>query len=47
MNWGNVGAWTGAVLSLVSAVGYFLAGDTRRALYFLFAFLITATVIWR
>jgi hypothetical protein len=47
MNYGAIGAWAGAVLSLVSAVGYFAAHDYRRALYFFFAFAITLTVIWR
>jgi hypothetical protein len=47
VNWGNVGAWAGAFLSLGSAVGYLIAKDYRRALYFLFAFGITLVVIWR
>lgn len=47
LNWGQIFAWTGALLSLGSAVGYALAHDYRKALYFLFAFAITVCVIWK
>jgi hypothetical protein len=47
LNWGQVGAWAGAFLSLGSAVGYTAAHDYRKALYFAFAFGITVVVIWR
>lgn len=47
MNYGNVIAWVGAALSLGASIGYFAAKDYRNALYFLFAFCITATVIWK
>ncbi len=47
MNWGNVIAWAGALLSLGSAVGYAFAHNWQKALYFLFAFCITVTVIWK
>jgi len=47
LNYGQLGAWAGAFLSLGSAVGYTVAHDYRKALYFLFAFCITVCVIWR
>jgi hypothetical protein len=47
LNYGQLGAWAGAFLSLGSAIGYLAARDYRRALYFLFAFCITVCVIWR
>jgi hypothetical protein len=47
LNWGEAGAWANAALSLASAVGYTLVHDWRRALYFLFAFAITVTIIWK
>ena len=47
VNWGEVSAWAGAALCLASAIGYAAAHDLRRALYYLFAFAITVTVIWR
>lgn len=47
VNWGVVGGWAGAVLSLISAIGYAYAKDWRHALYFFFAFCITVCVIWR
>lgn len=47
MNIGQISAWAGALLSLASAVGYLCAKDYRRALYFLFVFAITVTVIYK
>lgn len=47
MNWGQVIAWAGALLSLGSAVGYFVAKDYRKSMYFLFALCITVTVIYK
>ena len=47
MNWGQVIAWAGALLSLGASVGYFVAKDYRKALYFFFAFCITVTVIYK
>jgi len=46
MNWGTIIGWAGALLSLGSSIGYFCAKDYRRGFYFMFAFLITATVCW-
>ena len=31
VNWGDVGAWAGAMLSLGSAIGYAVAHDYRKA----------------
>jgi hypothetical protein len=47
MNWGQLGAWAGALLSLSSSIGYLFAGDIRRTLYFFFGFCITAVVAWK
>lgn len=47
LNWGQISAWTGAWLSLASAIGYAAAHDYRKALYFALAFAITVVVIWR
>ena len=47
VNWGNVGAWAGIVLSAISSVGYFFAGDVRRGLYFFFAVCITTCIVWK
>ena len=47
LNWGEVAAWAGIVLSLASALGYAAVHDVRRALYYLFAAAITLTVVWR
>ena len=47
VNWGVVGGWAGALLSLGSAIGYAFQRDWRHALYFAFAFAITVVVIWR
>lgn len=47
INWGVVGGWAGALLSLASAVGYAFQRDWRNALYFGFACAITVVVIWR
>ena len=47
LNWGEIGAWAGAGLCVVSAVGYAVAHDYRRALYYAFACAITVVVIWR
>jgi hypothetical protein len=47
INWGQVIAWAGALLSLGAAIGYAVAKDWRHALYFFFAFCITVCVIWR
>ena len=37
LNWGEIGAWAGAGLCIVSAIGYAVAHDYRRALYYAFA----------
>lgn len=47
MNWGQLAGWAGCGLSLLTAVGYALGKDWRRALYFFFAFCISLTVIWK
>ena len=47
INWGDAGAWAGAILALASAIGYAIAHDWRRALYFFFAACITLVVIWK
>lgn len=47
MNYGYAISWLGAALSLGAAIGYACAHDWRKALYFFFAFCITATVIWK
>ena len=47
MNWGNFVGWGGAIFSLGAAIGYAFAKDVRHALYFFFAFCITATVVWK
>jgi hypothetical protein len=47
MNLGTVAGWGGAGFSALTSIGYFIAGDIRRGLYFAFAFAITLTVIWR
>ena len=44
LNWGKMVAWGMVLLSLCASVGYLCAGDMRRALYWLFAACITATV---
>lgn len=46
VNLGEVGAWAGIALGVVSAIGYAFAHDYRRALYFSFGVAITLTVIW-
>jgi hypothetical protein len=45
MNYGTAISWVSVVLCVGSSVGYFCAGDVRRALYFFFAACITVTVI--
>ena len=47
VNWGNVGAWAGITLGLISAIGYAFAHDYRRALYFTLGAAITMTVVWK
>jgi len=47
INWGYVLGWAGAILSLATSIGYALQRDWRHALYFLFAFGIGVTIIWR
>ena len=47
INWGEVGAWAGIVLGVISAIGYAVAQDYRRALYYTFGVCITLCVIWR
>lgn len=44
MNWGKTLAEVNIVLNSGVAIGYVFAGDMRRALYWLFAAAITATV---
>ena len=47
LNWGQIIAWAGALLSLGAAIGYAFAKDWRHALYFLFAGCITIVVIYK
>ena len=44
MNWGRAIAFVQIALGLASAVGYWLAGDRRRAIYFFFGACITGSV---
>jgi hypothetical protein len=46
MNYGKVLAYTQVVLSIFASVGYALARDDRRALYWLFAAGIALCVTW-
>lgn len=43
---GPAAAWCGIGLSVTSSIGYFWNGDIRRGLYYVFAALITAVVVW-
>ena len=47
MNWGARISWASVVLCLASSVGYWVAKDYRRALYYFFAACITVVVIWQ
>lgn len=47
LNWGQIVAWSGVILSVGAAIGYAFAKDIRHALYFGFAAAITICVIWR
>jgi len=47
MNWGARIAWFSVVLCFGSCIGYAIAGDHRRALYYFFAACITATVTYQ
>jgi len=47
MNFGQLISWVGVLLNVGAAVGYCIARDYKRALYFFFAACITLTVIWR
>ena len=47
MNWGAIFAWAGIALSLGASIGYAFAHDWRRSLYYLFAALVTITVVWK
>lgn len=46
MSPGPILAWCMALMSAGASIGYFYAGDIRRALYWLFALGITAVVTW-
>ena len=45
MNYGTLISWISVGLCAASSIGYYCAGDVRRALYFFFAGCITVTVI--
>lgn len=45
-NLGQISGWTMTFMCIVTAFGYALARDWRRALYFLFAAAINATVVF-
>jgi hypothetical protein len=47
INWGELAAWGGIVFGLVTSVGYLIAHDYRRALYFFLGAAIGATITWR
>jgi hypothetical protein len=47
MNWGAAIAWAGIALNFGASVGYTVAADYRRALYFFFGACIAAVVTWR
>jgi hypothetical protein len=47
INWGYTFGWAGALLALATSIGYAFQRDWRQCIYFLFAFGITVTVIWR
>ena len=44
--WGKTITWAGIALGIGASIGYLLAGDHRRALYFFLGACITATVAW-
>lgn len=44
INWGKVFAWVLIVLMLACALGYALAKDYRKALYWFFAACVSVTV---
>jgi hypothetical protein len=47
LNWGQIVAVLGILLSVGVAIGYAVAKDWRHALYFAFAAAITICVIWK
>jgi hypothetical protein len=47
MNLGQIGAYLGILLGLISSVGYAFAGDARRSLYFFLGACITLCVTWK
>jgi len=47
LNWGQIIAWAGILLSIGAAIGYAFARDWRHFLYFTFAAAITICVVWR
>jgi hypothetical protein len=47
INWGDIGAWAGIALGVISAIGYAFAHDYRRALYFFFGVCITLCVVYK
>lgn len=47
VNWGVFFGWAGVIQSVLACIGFGLAGNWRLCLYYLFAALITLTVIWR
>lgn len=44
LNWGKALAIAMIILSVGASIGYFIAGDWKRGLYWLFAAGITSTV---
>jgi hypothetical protein len=45
-NWGTIIGWAGAAQCIAAAIGYALAKDVRRSLYYVFACAITVVIIW-
>jgi hypothetical protein len=44
LNWGKVMAWVLIAMMLLAAVGYAVARDYRKALYWFFAACVSVTV---
>jgi hypothetical protein len=47
VNWGQIIAIAGVVLSMGAAIGYACAKDYRHALYFFFGGCITVVAMWK
>lgn len=47
INWGDVAAWSGVAFGLATSIGYLVAHDYRKALYFFLGAAITTTVVWK